>query len=220
MQTKEEQIQNRLTHIHWSTYLYNTSISELHVISDEVYSKNEIKIVNSHTFNFYRVTLQYCFIMEYNKLLEKGNRGNDQNISSLNRLNDILLEVNPITFMTHYKENSDLIQNIKDSDFYLKIRTLRDKKFGHADNDEINKPFKFESFVSRDFDNAFRHLRMIKTIFNSFASIYNRQYDLEIPSREDRTRNFIKFHADYQTYYMKNYMDASADRRKSKQNGS
>ena len=216
----DEQIENRLTHIHWSTYLYNTSISELKIISDEFYSADEIKIVNSHTFDFYRVTLQYCFIMEYCKLLEKGNRSNGQNISSLNRLNEIFLDDSTKTFQELFNVNIDLIESIKGSAFYKKIRSLRDKKFGHADNDEINKAFKFEGFRTEDFESAFEHLRMIKIIFNNFGSVYGREYDLEIPSREDRTRNFIKFHAEYQSYYMKNYIKAKSEKFENPKNGS
>jgi hypothetical protein len=215
----EEQIENRLTHIHWSTYLYNTSISELRIISDELYSPNEIKIVNSHTFDFYRVTLQYCFIMEYCKLLEKGNINNEQNISSLNRLNQIFLQDSTKDFQMLFNQNDQLIESIKCSPFYKKIRSLRDKKFGHTDNNEINKPFKFEGFSTEDFENALKHLRMIKVIFNNFGSVYGRGYDLEIPSREDRTRNFIKFHAEYQTYYMKNYLKAVSEKFNNPKNG-
>jgi hypothetical protein len=150
--------------------------------------------------------------MEYCKLLEKGSRNNEQNISSLNMLNEIFVEDNSKNFQELFNENLSLIDRIKSSTFYKKIRSLRDKKFGHADNDEINKPFKFEGFCTDDFENAFEHLRMIKVIFNNFGSVYGREYDLEIPSREDRTRNFIRFHAEYQSYYMKNYFKAKSEK--------
>jgi hypothetical protein len=207
----DEQIENRLIHIHWSTYLYNTSLSELQIISDENYNYDEIKIINSHTFDFYRVTLMYCFIMEYCKLLEKGKKENEHNISSLNRLNEILLEHSTKDFQTLYNENVSLLENIKKSDFYNKIRNLRNKKFGHADNDKINKPFKVDGFDSNDFEDAFRHLQMIKIVFNNFGSVYDREYDLEIPSRDTRTKSFIKSHADYQTYFIKNYLPGRVD---------
>ena len=120
MPTLKEQIENRLTHIHWATYLYNSSISELQIISDEIYSKEEINIVNSHTFDFYRVTLQYCFVMEYTKLLEHGNKGNEQNISSLTRLNELINEEQTTDFQLTFSENTNSIKEIKDSDFYEK----------------------------------------------------------------------------------------------------
>jgi hypothetical protein len=150
--------------------------------------------------------------MEYCKLLENGSRNNEQNISSLNRLNEIFIEDSTKDFQKLFNQNLQFIDNIKGSDFYNKIKSLRNKKFGHADNDEINKPFKFEGFRTTDFDKAFEHLRMIKIIFNNFASSYGRVYDFEIPSREDRTKNFIKFHAEYQSYYMQNYFSARKDR--------
>ena len=216
----DKQIKNRLEQIHWSTYLYNTSLSELEILSDEIYIDDEIKIVNSHTFKFYRVTLQYCFIMEYCKLLEKGEKRNEKHISSLNRLNEILLNDNAMNFQNSYEVNLSLIENIKKSEFYNKIKTLRDKKFGHADNDEINKPFNMKGLCKEDFKNGFEHLKMIKEIFNNFGIIYGRTYSLEIPSKENRTRNFVKFHAKYQTYFMKNYLSEQIDELNKKSNGS
>ena len=199
-----DQIENRLAHIHWSTCLYNTSLTELKIISDETYTGEEIKIVNSHTFNFYRGTLQYCFIMEYCKLLESGSTKKEQNISSLNKLNEIFLEKTTKDFHNRHYENIKLLEKIRGSNFYKKMKTLRDKKFSHADNDEINEPFKFKAFITVDFENAFEHLRIIKIIFNNFGSVFGRIYDLEIPSRDDRTRNFIKFQSEYQTYFNNN----------------
>ena len=85
-------------------------------------------IVNSHTFNFYRVTLQYCFIMEYIKLLEVGSKNNKQHIASLTRLNEIINENNYNNFQKQFNENLQLLNEIKKSDFYKKIKPLRDKK--------------------------------------------------------------------------------------------
>lgn len=207
----ENHIKNRLEQIHWSIYLYNASLSELLILSDEIFTEDEIKIVNNHTFKLYRVTLQYCFIMEYCKLLEKGNKKNDNNISSLNRLNEILLNQNTKNFQDLYEVNLSLIENIKNSDFYDKVKKLRDKKFGHSDNDKINKPFTIKGLCKEDFENGFKHLKMIKEILNSFGKIYGRTYNLEIPSEEKRTKNFIKFQTKYKKYYMKNYLSAEID---------
>ena len=159
----DKQIKNRLEQIHWSTYLYNTSLSELEILSDEIYIDDEIKIVNSHTFKFYRVTLQYCFIMEYCKLLEKGEKRNEKHISSLNRLNEILLNDNAMNFQNSYEVNLSLIENIKKSEFYNKIKTLRDKKFGHADNDEINKPFNMKGLCKEDFMHSLKTFTVMLT---------------------------------------------------------
>jgi hypothetical protein len=207
----DNNIKNRLDQIYWSIYLYNTSLSELQILTDEIFTEDEIKIVESHTFKFYRVTLQYCFIMEYCKLLEKGNIKNDTNISSLNRLNEILLKDNPKNFKDIYEVNLSLIEKINKSNFNDKIRKLRNKKFGHADNDEINKPFNIKGFSKEDFENGFKTLKMIKEIFNNFGTLYGLTYSIEIPSEEKRTRNFIKFHTKYQTHYMKNYITNQID---------
>lgn len=180
----DEQINKRLDHIYWSIYLYNTSISELQIISNEYYSSDEIKIVNNSTFDFYRVTLQYCLVMEYCKLLEEGNKDNKKNISSLNKLNKIIFHNSNKKFCELYNENIHSIKNIKASPFYTKIKSLRDKKFGHADNDAINIPFIFEGFSTADIKNAFDHLGIIKIIFNNLGNVYGRNYEIEIPGHE------------------------------------
>lgn len=86
----DQSLKERFEHVYWSINLYNSSLTELLIVSDYTYNDSELQIVNSHTFNFYRVTLQYSFIMEYNKLLEKGNKDNKQNISSLQKLNEAI----------------------------------------------------------------------------------------------------------------------------------
>jgi ribosomal protein S17E len=216
----ENHIKNRLEQIYWSIYLYNTSLSELQILNEDIYTEDEIKIVNSHTLKFYGVTLQYCFIMEYCKLLEIGKKNNYEHISSLNRLNEILLNDYTKDFKDSYEVNLSLIENIKSSNFYLKIKNLRDKKFGHADKDEINTPFCIKGFRKEDFENGFNHLKMIGEIFTSFDKIIGRNHSLEIPSEENRTRNFIKFHAKYQTHYMKNYLANQTEELNKKSNGS
>ncbi len=208
MKTIEDQICQRLGHIHGTINRCNTAITELQIISDEYYSANELKIVNSHTFNFYRATLQYCFIMEYTKLLELGEKRTERHVASLQKLNEIINQDKTREFQTRFDKNEQLIEEIRSSDFYGKVRKLRDKKFAHSDGDEINDPFKIKGFQTPDFDAAFKHLRMIIIVLNNFGSIYNRIYGIEVPNRDDRTKNFIKFHSEYQSYYMKNYFTA------------
>lgn len=214
----DNKIKARIDQVYWSAFLYNTSVTELQILSNEIYTNDEIKIVNSHTFSFYRVTLQYCFIMEYCKLLENGNKNGDTNICSLKKLNELILYHYTKSYEDLYYQNNNIILKIKDSDFYDKIRKLRDKKFGHADNHEINKPYNITGLRKEDFENAFEHLKMIKEILNNFGSVYDKTFSLEIPSRENRTKNFIKFHAEYKNHYMKNFKNMNIEQSNSKSN--
>jgi len=203
-----ENIQERLNHSYWAVYLYNHSLNELHLISDVEYTPSQLKIVNSHTFDFYRITLHYCFVMEYNKLLEIGRRDSQQNISSLIQLNDAVRENLGAPFQRSHAINHSSLASIRDSDFFTKMRDLRDKKFGHSDSHDINKPFSFRGFKTEDFKNGVNHLRIIKQVIDTCTSPFDLSLDIDIPNREDRTHNFIQFHAKYQDYYFNNYLEA------------
>lgn len=208
----DENINNRFDHIYWSIYLYNTSLTELYFISEVPYNKSELQIVNSHPFDFYRITLQYCFIMEYNKLLEPGSKTSGQNISSLYQLNEAIYELKGKTFVESYKKNELKLAEIKFSNFCEQIKKLRDKKFAHADNHEVNIPFRVEGFKTADFEDAFEHLQIIKAFLLNCTIIFDFEYDLAIPNRDDRTQNFIKYHAEYKDYYFKHYMEAMSEK--------
>jgi hypothetical protein len=205
-------LKNRFDHVYWSIFLYNSSLTELQIVSDFTYNGSELKIVNSHTFDFYRVTLQYCFIMEYNKLLERGRSDNEQNISSLYKLNQAVFSEQGKSYENKYLDNENSLTTIKDSDYFAKIRNLRDKKFAHADNHEMNTPFSVKGFKTDDFENGFSHLMIIKGILNNLTSMFDFEYDLQIPYRDNRTENFIRFHAEYQDYYFKNFMKARMEK--------
>src|SRR5699024_11383529 len=158
-------LRERLKQVHWSFYLCSRSLSELQLISYENYSKNELKIVNSPTFNFYKITLQYCFIMEYCKLLEtkeKAKNRKNNHISSIQYLNELFYKELGNTFKPSYKDNNRKIELLQISFFQEEIRVLRDKKFAHSDADLINAPYKFKGFTEDEIREGFKHLAIIK----------------------------------------------------------
>jgi len=201
----EQSVKERFEHVYWSIYLYNSSLTELLIISDYVYNESESEIVNSHTFNFYRVTLQYCFIMEYNKLLEKGSNNKKQNISSLYKLNETIYSSLGKSFSEKFLENELKLSNLKSSDFYEKLKKLRDKKFAHADYHDINIPYRIDGFNSEELKEGFLHLQTIKDILNNCTTVYDFEYSIRIPDNDNRTENFIRYQAEYKDFYYKNF---------------
>jgi len=197
----DKRIEERFNHVYWSIYLYNSSLNELQIISDLQYNQSELRIANSHTFNFYRITLQYCFIMEYNKLLEVSRKNNNEKISSLFQLNKFINSIIGKEFESTYYDNEKKLLDIKQTEFYKKVRALRDKKFAHADNHELNIPFNILGFKSEDFINGFAHLQTIKELLLNCTSFYDFEFALDIPQRELRTKNFIQFQAKYHDFY-------------------
>src|SRR5699024_1393037 len=173
----------------------------------ETYNKDELKIINSSTFDFYKVTLQYCFIMEYCKLLEdKKKAKGSANASSLHRLNELFRKELGENFDEAYKNNNRNIRVLQVSFFHEKIRSLRDKKFAHSDANNINNPYEITRFLESEIEEGFKHLRVIRRVINSLTSPYDSQYISEIPYHDKRTRNFIGQQAKYKDYYFRNVL--------------
>ncbi len=208
----DKSLKERFEQVYWSINLYNSSLTELLIISNYVYNDSELQIINSHTFDFYRVTLQYCFIMEYNKLLEKGNNDKNQHISSLRKLNEAIYSSVGKSYEANYLENEVKLSNLKSTYFHEKIKKLRDKKFAHADNHDINIPYKIMGLNSEELNEGFLHLQTIKEILDSSTTVYDFEYSILIPNNDNRTENFIRYHAEYKDHYYQNFK--SLNRRK------
>lgn len=201
----QQNIQDRFSHIYWSTELYNRSLTELHMITDLDYNDSELEIVDSHPFDFYRVTLQYCFIMEYCKLLEEGNTGKKEHICSLNQLNEVIYRLYGRPFEAKYQDTKTKLFDIKATEVYKDFKTLRDKKFAHADKNKINVPFNIKGLDSSKINQGFVQLETIREILLNCSSIYDIEYDIQIPHRDNRTENFIRYQAKYKESYFKNF---------------
>lgn len=201
----DKKIKERIKQIHWSIYLANRWLTEFYTLTYKSYKEEELKIVNSPTFRFYKGSLQYCFVMEYCKLMEKT-KSRNKNIVSMGRLNELMFS----RFGKDYKEyekSKAAIKGLQESDFRNNIRFLRNKKFGHADADEINYPYELIVLKEDEINRGFYQLKEIKTILRGFTIMYNHEYiDLQIPYRDNRTENFIKQQASYKDYYFRNFL--------------
>ena len=189
-----------------SLYLCNEACNEIWHTSQTPHTEAEYDIVSGRPFSFYGITLQYCFVMEYNKLLEKKLNIDSSNIASLYRLNNSTYKFLGPEFHSKYSENRRLLKDLCNSDFYKVIHELRNKKFGHADNNPINDPLKIKGFSGQQIDEMMRQMKVLLIIANNcFNTFEKRQF---IVHNDDRTANFIKYHAQYKSYYYKNYLKA------------
>lgn len=208
-----EKLKEKFEQVYWSIYLLNSTLTELQIISDYDYNEKELSIVNSYTFSLYKVTLQYCLIMEYTKLFEEekeARKNKKQHISSLFKLNEALSKYEK-SFELKFVENIEKLNVLKSSDFFTHIKDLRDKKFAHSDSHEKNVPFNVKGFRPKDFEDGFYHLTVIKEILDNCSSKFDFEYALEIPHSDNRTKNFISYHAKYKDYYLKNYLKATQE---------
>jgi hypothetical protein len=68
----KEKIEQLISYAQSSLYFANEAFNEIWCITQTPNSDDEYKIVSGPPFSFYGITLQYCFVMEYTKLLDKN----------------------------------------------------------------------------------------------------------------------------------------------------
>jgi hypothetical protein len=202
----EDKIEQLISHAQSSLYFANEAFNEIWHITQTPNTKDEYDIVAGHPFSFYGITLQYCFIMEYNKLLDANTSKENENVASLMRLNKKTKEILGDAFELKFFENIKLMKEITSSDLYKRLKKLRNKKFGHSDSDEINNPWKIEGFTGRQIEEMRNQIEMLLEVFNNiFGAISDASFRLH---NDDRTANFIRFHAKYKAYYYRNFLKA------------
>jgi hypothetical protein len=203
-------IDPRFDFIHTTLYRCNQAISEIYYISESKPTTEEAAFASSHLFSIYSIALHYLFNAEYNKLLETKAPAKfpDNHIASVPLLNQYLLNKEGEPFTSIYDHNKKEMADIVSSSFTKKQRLLRDKRFSHADLHEVNDPFKFPAMNDSDVTEAISHLKKIFAIVNRAAAYYDFSIANQVPSNDDRTRNFIHYQTVYKKYYHANYLKA------------
>ncbi|MCR8669342.1 hypothetical protein NO995_16760 [Aestuariibaculum sp. M13] len=196
-----DHIKKRYQHVYWAFYLCNTSLTETKLLNSSDFNSKELELINSHPFQYFKVTLQYSYIMEYHKLLEKGRKNNLENISSLIWLNESLKDNLGKKFNDTHQKNITLIAELKSSVYFKKLHNLRNKKFAHSEKNSVNEPFNIKEFNEEDISNGIEHLNKIGEIIKNCTTPFEFEYDLEVPSSENRTLNFIKFQSKYKQFF-------------------
>lgn len=205
----------RFHYVYLSATLCNEAVTEISFISHSVLNSEELKIANNHTFNFFRVALQYCFNSEYTKLLEKDqakDRGKPtKHISSLFKLNEIIYEMRGENFEQAYLLNKELLYGIINDNFFDTQLLLRNKKFSHSDFFPGNDPLKIKGLTEFEVKTAFEHLIIMFKVINNCSNPFNYTYSSHVPYKDERTLNFIKNQAVYKKYFYDNYAKAISE---------
>lgn len=201
----EEKIKQMISYVLSSLYFFNEAFNEVWCITQAPGSEEDYDIVSGPPFGFYRISLQYCLIMEYTKLLESSRPSNEnQNVASLFKLNDSVYKFIGEKYNSKYLENKKLLDELCQSELYIELRALRNKKFGHADNDLINDPIKIKGFSGKQIEKMASQLQTLLRIANSlFSEVGHGHFILH---NDNRTANFIWYHAIYKQFYYKNYV--------------
>jgi hypothetical protein len=198
-----------ISYVQSSLYLLNEAYNEICHITQTPNTKEEYEMVSGHPFSFYGVTLNYCFVMEYNKLLDTNSSNDTENVASLYKLNKAASDFLGDDFKKIYKGNKKVLNDICKSALCIRVKDLRNKKFGHSDDHAINNPWKVEGFTGEQIIEMGKHVTLFLEVANKcFAAIADFSFGLH---NDDRTANFIRYHAKYKQYYFKNFMKAEQE---------
>lgn len=194
----EKSIPN-FSYVQMSLNLSFTALTELSYLS-KARSKEEVDLVSGPPFQFYAVTLQYMFVMEYAKLLEKDyRRFPDQHFASLEKLSLKVLETIGSDYQALHEKNLEELEIIRGSDFFKAIRDKRDKKFGHTDGNFPAPPMSISALTDEEISTGFEHINLLKEVNDRCTSPFDYVFAFQHP--DDRTDNFIKFGSVYKRYY-------------------
>ncbi|GAO45376.1 hypothetical protein [Flavihumibacter petaseus] len=181
------------------------SISEINNIGRAAMDAKLRETATGYTFWNYSYSLQYVFVMDFCKLTEDYQPMKPhENIASLRALSKEFFKAYP----NHPKLNqiNGMIKTLQTTSFSKQIRTLRKKRYGHMDGLSGYTASKMVTFNFDEIDKAIEHLRMIGLIIEEIhlQVIGGSLADIDVPSDEDRTFNFIKYHTEYQEEHMRN----------------
>ncbi len=205
----DEKVTQLISYAQSSLYFANEAFNELWHITQTPNTKEEYDIVAGNPFGFYGITLQYCFIMEYNKLLDVNTSKENENVASLLRLNKKAKEILGDVFESKFLDNIKLLKEITNSELYKRLKKLRNKKFGHSDSDLINNPWKVEGFTGQQIDGMRNQIQVLLIVFNNIlAEISDANFWLH---NNDQTANFIRYHSKYKEFYYRNFKKEVGD---------
>jgi hypothetical protein len=205
-----EKIEN-FSFVQMSCRLALIALTELSHLTKER-PRAQIQIVKSHTFQYYRISMQYMFVMEFTKLLEADTKDRkfrkeekwedyeNQNFSSLQKLSRRIKDSLGLDFSSKHEENKQIIGEIRDSEFYKYMKALRNREFGHTDA-KGKDPLNITSITRDNIEEAFKMMDKIKCVLDNCTSEYG--YEFFFDYQDTRTDNFIAYHALYKSYYDK-----------------
>lgn len=205
----KERINKLISYVQSSLYFCNEAFNEIWHITQTPNTKEEYDIVKGRPFGFYGIALQYCFIMEYTKLLDPKKSDENENVSSLFKLNNEVKEFLGDSYEIKFLKNRKLLNEISKSDLCIRLKNLRNKKFGHSDDHTIYDPWKIEGFTGEQIVEIGKHVKLLLEIANNcFAAASDMSFGLY---NDDRTANFVRYHAKYKQYYYKNFLKAEQE---------
>jgi hypothetical protein len=161
--------------------LANMAISELKILWD-FEEEDTAKMLGGPPFQSYALALQYMFFMEITKLLERPNKIFPTNHeASIEKAGEAILKKG---FNEYSDKHSYVVENlnsIRESEFFKKLKTLRDKKFAHADGDLNFDPMKIPILKSEEISECMNLLVVLFDIWKQITTALDYDFESRVP---------------------------------------
>ncbi|MFW0718727.1 hypothetical protein [Pedobacter sp. N23S346] len=175
----------------------NQSFYELSILNQNR-KGYELEFLKDMFFIKYHYAMKGVFILEYCKLLETDTTDGSENIASLAKLNWKIKSNNDKTHI-RYNDVSVSLLTLLNTDFYKKIKKLRDKKVAHSGNHFPT--FNIPQFSDEELADAKLHVEILNAVFKTCTEHFQVEYPIH---NEDSTERFITEYSNYWEEFDKN----------------
>ena len=177
----------------------NKALSELNLMENIIHTDEETEILNNYTFDFYKLSVRYCFNNEYCKIFSSQNANQPGNLSSLLQINNHLFQRLGSAFESTFNNNANLLFSIIETDFYKDQMLLKQVNEVGSMINQLNY---------KDVQTAFQHLIVGAKVLSNCTSLFDLDLTISIPNINTSTIDFVMDHSVFKKFYMDNHLKA------------
>ncbi|MDB5120883.1 MAG: hypothetical protein JWN56_2101 [Sphingobacteriales bacterium] len=175
----------------------NKALSELNLIENIIHTDEESAILSNYTFDFYKLSIRYCFNNEYCKIFTRGNVDIPSNLSSIINVNNYLYKKLGSGFESTFTNNNNLLSTILESSFYKNQVWLKEQNEVSCMSNQLNY---------KDVQIGFQHLSTVAQVITDCVSLFDLEYNISIPNINTSTIDFVMDHSVFRKFYFENHL--------------
>lgn len=176
----------------------NKALSELNLMENIIHTEEEREILTNYTFDFYKLSVKYCFNNEYCKIFANLNASNESaTLSSLVSINNYIYKQLGGGFESDFTNNTKLISSIIESSFCKNQLLLKHKN---------NVDSMINNLTYTDVQIGFQHLNAAAKMIKNYAGMFGLDYNINIPNINTSTIDFVMDHSVFKQFYLDSHL--------------